>query len=150
MCIRDSFSISPSAPNSRHSRSYSRGNNGWSAERTRSTRSPAHSTSSARTSPGARSSGISFGGGIIRIHKCTQMAADEHRSVSIAGRRVHRWSRRAPSIILGRMDATHLATLRRLDEAHLLHPFTDPVDLHRQGTHVIEAVSYTHLRAHET
>jgi putrescine aminotransferase len=39
------------------------------------------------------------------------------------------------------MDATHLATLRRLDEAHLLHPFTDPVDLHRQGTHVIEEAS---------
>jgi putrescine aminotransferase len=39
------------------------------------------------------------------------------------------------------MDATHLATLRRLDEAHLLHPFTDHVDLYRQGTHVIEEAS---------
>lgn len=36
------------------------------------------------------------------------------------------------------MDATHLADLRRRDEAHLLHPFTDHLDLHRQGTHVVE------------
>ncbi|MEO8602071.1 MAG: aminotransferase [bacterium] len=39
------------------------------------------------------------------------------------------------------MDATHLATLRRLDAAHLLHPFTDHTDLHRQGTHVIQEAS---------
>jgi putrescine aminotransferase len=39
------------------------------------------------------------------------------------------------------MDAAHLATLRRLDAAHHLHPFTDHRDLHRQGTHVIEAAS---------
>jgi putrescine aminotransferase len=36
------------------------------------------------------------------------------------------------------MDATRLADLRRRDEAHLLHPFTDHLDLHRQGTHVVE------------
>ena len=36
------------------------------------------------------------------------------------------------------IDATQLADLRRRDEAHLLHPFTDHLDLHRQGTHVIE------------
>ncbi len=39
------------------------------------------------------------------------------------------------------MDATHLATLRRLDEASFLHPFTDHVDLHRQGTHIIQEAS---------
>ena len=39
------------------------------------------------------------------------------------------------------MDATQLATLRRLDEAHHLHPFTDHADLHRQGTHVIKQAS---------
>jgi len=39
------------------------------------------------------------------------------------------------------MDATHLATLRRLDAAHHLHPFTDQADLHRQGTHVIQEAS---------
>ena len=43
------------------------------------------------------------------------------------------------------MDATQLATLRRLDEAHLLHPFTDHVDLHRQGTHVIEEAAGCHV-----
>jgi putrescine aminotransferase len=37
------------------------------------------------------------------------------------------------------MDATRLATLRRLDDAHHLHPFTDPSDLRRQGTHIIES-----------
>ena len=36
------------------------------------------------------------------------------------------------------MDATLLADLRRRDQAHLLHPFTDHVDLYRQGTHVVE------------
>ena len=39
------------------------------------------------------------------------------------------------------MDAAHLATLRRLDEAHHLHPFTDHTDLHRQGTHVMQEAS---------
>ena len=43
------------------------------------------------------------------------------------------------------MDAAQLATLRRLDEAHLLHPFTDHVDLHRQGTHVIEEAAGCHV-----
>ncbi|MBX3026780.1 aminotransferase class III-fold pyridoxal phosphate-dependent enzyme [bacterium] len=43
------------------------------------------------------------------------------------------------------MDASHLATLRRLDEAHLLHPFTDHLDLHRQGTHVIEQAAGCHV-----
>ncbi|MFN8642741.1 MAG: aminotransferase class III-fold pyridoxal phosphate-dependent enzyme [Candidatus Binatia bacterium] len=43
------------------------------------------------------------------------------------------------------MDATRIATLRRLDEAHLLHPFTDHVDLHRQGTHVIEEAAGCHV-----
>lgn len=42
---------------------------------------------------------------------------------------------------LAGMDAARLATLRKLDEAHHLHPFTDHTDLHRQGTHVIEAAS---------
>lgn len=37
------------------------------------------------------------------------------------------------------MDSTHLATLRRLDDAHHLHPFTDHVDLHARGTHVIQS-----------
>ena len=39
------------------------------------------------------------------------------------------------------MDATRLAALRQLDQAHLLHPFTDHVDLHARGTHVIERAS---------
>jgi putrescine aminotransferase len=37
------------------------------------------------------------------------------------------------------MDATRLATLRRLDEAHHIHPFTDHTDLHAHGTHVIQS-----------
>jgi len=37
------------------------------------------------------------------------------------------------------MDTAHLATLRRLDEAHHLHPFTDHTDLHARGTNVIES-----------
>ena len=39
------------------------------------------------------------------------------------------------------MDHTRLATLRRLDRAHHLHPFTNHPDMHAQGTHVIEAAS---------
>jgi len=39
------------------------------------------------------------------------------------------------------MDSTHLATLRRLDEAHHLHPFTDHTDLHAHGTHVIQSAA---------
>ena len=37
------------------------------------------------------------------------------------------------------MDATRLATLRRMDEAHHIHPFTDHTDLHAHGTHVIQS-----------
>ena len=39
------------------------------------------------------------------------------------------------------MDATRLATLRRLDQAHHLHPFTDHTDLHAHGTHVIQSAA---------
>jgi len=39
------------------------------------------------------------------------------------------------------MDSAHLATLRRLDEAHHIHPFTDHLDLHARGTHVIQSAS---------
>jgi putrescine aminotransferase len=39
------------------------------------------------------------------------------------------------------MDAARLATLRRLDQAHHLHPFTNHPDMHAHGTHVIEAAS---------
>ena len=39
------------------------------------------------------------------------------------------------------MNATRLASLRQLDQAHLLHPFTDHMDLHARGTHVIERAS---------
>lgn len=39
------------------------------------------------------------------------------------------------------MDSTHLASLRRLDEAHHLHPFTDHTDLHAHGTHVIQSAA---------
>jgi putrescine---pyruvate transaminase len=39
------------------------------------------------------------------------------------------------------MDAGRLATLRRLDQAHHLHPFTDHADLHAHGTHVIESAA---------
>src|SRR5512143_2124781 len=39
------------------------------------------------------------------------------------------------------MDSSRLATLRSLDEAHHLHPFTDHTDLRRQGTHVITRAS---------
>jgi putrescine aminotransferase len=37
------------------------------------------------------------------------------------------------------MDSTRLATLRRLDDAHHLHPFTDHNDLRARGTHVIQS-----------
>jgi putrescine aminotransferase len=37
------------------------------------------------------------------------------------------------------MDSTRLATLRRLDDAHHLHPFTDHVDLHAHGTHIVQS-----------
>lgn len=37
------------------------------------------------------------------------------------------------------MDSTRLATLRRLDDAHHLHPFTDHTDLRAHGTHVIQS-----------
>ncbi len=40
--------------------------------------------------------------------------------------------------ILG-MTAFDLAALRRLDEAHHLHPFTDPLAMHKAGTHVIRS-----------
>jgi putrescine aminotransferase len=43
------------------------------------------------------------------------------------------------------MESAHLADLRRRDEAHLLHPFTDHPDLHRQGTHVIQEASGCHV-----
>jgi putrescine aminotransferase len=39
------------------------------------------------------------------------------------------------------MDSTRLATLRRLDQAHHLHPFTDHTDLHARGTHVIQSAA---------
>jgi putrescine aminotransferase len=39
------------------------------------------------------------------------------------------------------MDPNRLTTLRQLDEAHHLHPFTDHGDLRRQGTHVVEAAN---------
>lgn len=39
------------------------------------------------------------------------------------------------------MDAKRLATLRQLDQAHHLHPFTDHRDLHSQGTHVIQSAA---------
>ncbi|MGD9762904.1 MAG: aspartate aminotransferase family protein [Candidatus Binatia bacterium] len=35
------------------------------------------------------------------------------------------------------MDDARLDTLRRLDKAHLIHPFTDHGDLYRHGTHVV-------------
>lgn len=43
------------------------------------------------------------------------------------------------------MDARHLAELRRIDAAHLLHPFTDHRDLHRSGTHVMHSASGCHV-----
>jgi putrescine aminotransferase len=39
------------------------------------------------------------------------------------------------------MEPLSLETLRRLDQAHLIHPFTDHADLHRQGTRIIRAAS---------
>ncbi|MBI5506837.1 MAG: aminotransferase class III-fold pyridoxal phosphate-dependent enzyme [Deltaproteobacteria bacterium] len=39
------------------------------------------------------------------------------------------------------MNPEQLASLRRLDAAHHLHPFTDHADLHRGGTHVMQAGS---------
>ncbi len=39
------------------------------------------------------------------------------------------------------MNDAHLSTLRRLDQAHHIHPFTNHRDMHAQGTHVIEAAS---------
>ncbi len=49
--------------------------------------------------------------------------------------------RLASCALLPRMDATRLASLRRLDEAHHLHPFTDHTDLHARGTHVIQSAA---------
>lgn len=39
------------------------------------------------------------------------------------------------------MEPLSLETLRRIDEAHLIHPFTDHTDLHRQGTRIIRSAS---------
>jgi putrescine aminotransferase len=39
------------------------------------------------------------------------------------------------------MEASRLAMLRGLDEAHHLHPFTDPAELRRGGTHLIGSAS---------
>src|SRR4029453_16851151 len=39
------------------------------------------------------------------------------------------------------MEPLSLETLRRIDEAHLIHPFTDHADLHRQGTRIIRSAS---------
>ncbi len=43
------------------------------------------------------------------------------------------------------MDTEHLAGLRRIDADHFLHPFTNHVDLHRGGTHVMQAGSGSHV-----
>ncbi len=37
------------------------------------------------------------------------------------------------------MEPLSLETLRRIDAAHHIHPFTDHVDLHRQGTRIIRS-----------
>lgn len=39
------------------------------------------------------------------------------------------------------MEPLSLETLRRIDQAHHLHPFTDHNDLHRQGTRIIRSAS---------
>jgi len=39
------------------------------------------------------------------------------------------------------MEPLSLETLRRIDAAHHLHPFTDHADLHRQGTRIIRSAS---------
>ena len=39
------------------------------------------------------------------------------------------------------MEPLSLETLRRIDQAHHLHPFTDHGDLHRQGTRIIRSAS---------
>jgi putrescine aminotransferase len=39
------------------------------------------------------------------------------------------------------MEPLSLETLRRIDAAHHLHPFTDHADLHRQGTRLIRSAS---------
>jgi len=43
------------------------------------------------------------------------------------------------------MESGHLSDLRRIDEAHFLHPFTDHADLHRSGTHVMQSASGCHV-----
>lgn len=43
------------------------------------------------------------------------------------------------------MDADQLASLRRLDAAHHLHPFTDHADMHRTGTHIVTAAEGCHV-----
>jgi putrescine aminotransferase len=42
------------------------------------------------------------------------------------------------------MEPLSLETLRRIDEAHFIHPFTDHADLHRQGTRIIRSASGLH------
>ena len=39
------------------------------------------------------------------------------------------------------MEPLSLETLRRIDQAHHLHPFTDHGDLHRQGTRIIRSMT---------
>jgi putrescine---pyruvate transaminase len=43
------------------------------------------------------------------------------------------------------MDADRVASLRRMDEAHHLHPFTDHRDMHREGTHIVHAAEGCHV-----
>lgn len=43
------------------------------------------------------------------------------------------------------MDADALASLRRRDAAHHLHPFTDHADMHRTGTHIVSAAEGCHV-----
>jgi putrescine aminotransferase len=50
-----------------------------------------------------------------------------------------RWRRALWRASVARMREQELASLRRLDQAHHLHPFTDHRAMHAQGTHIIRS-----------
>src|SRR6185369_9980957 len=145
--ITPGHSISPRSPNSCHRRAYAFSNSGWDADVMRSIASDDHGVSSTPRSPGARSDACGSNG-----------PRDMLASVSVFGEAVKADKVAARKSLCSKppMEAGHpeklrgiddarLAELRRTDAAHLLHPFTDHNDLHRGGTHVIQAASGCHI-----
>ena len=109
-------------------------NSGCSGVRMRRHCRPDQSKSAARVSPGARSLTSSSGGPGVHARLVAWRVANALPVGASVARPAFLCSKSA-------MDSSRLATLRPLDEAHHLHPFTDHTDLHRQGTHVIRQAS---------